>query len=484
MFKRFFSRKQQEKEEKKQIMLSSLYRKLAQNAKNDEFDGFSAARVRNPVAGVGRSSLSDSCAMSAAGLLNAGYAETGSANFGFIGFQALSSLSQIPEIRAAVDAISSDSLREWGEVSHENPEVKEFLTNQLKKLNARKIFRDALVSSLFYGGSMVLMSASLTDNTNVDERLPLSGESKVKKLIVIDGIYANPISYDTANPLSPSWYNPDKWYLMAREVHHDHLLHVVPFPVVDMIKPMYQMHGISLTQVMWPYVRRWHNAVESSADLLKSYSVSGIKTDMMSSLQEDDVNALTMRAELFNKFRDNRGLLLLNKETEEFFQFATPLSGIADLVRQTQEQMSAVARVPLVKLLGITPSGLNASSDGEIKVYYDFIAGIQDNCLLPLIQRLLSQIEMSEFGTDDADFIFNPLMSMSEREEAEIQEIKSRMHVAYASVGAASSDDIRGSLDAEERPIYPEVQRDDADEFDEIIRGLSNGKDNPTPNAG
>lgn len=483
MFKRFFSRKNQEKEEKKQIMLSSLYRKLAQNAKNDGFDGFSPVCARQPIAGVGRSSLSDSCAMSAAHLLNAGYAETGSADFDFIGFQALSSLSQIPEIRAAVDAISSDALREWGEVSHENPEVKEFLTNQLKKLNARKVFRDALVSSLFYGGSMVLMSSSLTDNTNVDEKLPLSSESKVKKLIVIDGIYANPISYDTTNPLSPAWYNPDKWYLMTREVHHDHLLHIVPFPVVDMIKPMYQMHGISLTQVMWPYVRRWHNAVESSADLLKSYSVSGIKTDMMSSLQDEDLNAVIMRAELFNKFRDNRGLLLLNKETEEFFQFSTPLSGIADLVRQTQEQMSAVARVPLVKLLGITPSGLNASSDGEIKVYYDFIAGIQDNCLLPLIQRLLSQIEMSEFGTDDADFVFNPLMSMSEREEAEIQEIKSRMHVAYASVGAASSDDIRGSLDAEERPIYPEVQRDDADEFDELIKGLANGKDNPPSDA-
>ena len=484
MFKRLFGRKFQKEEEKKQIKLSSLYGKLAQNAKNYGFGSFSPIRAHPPVPGVSRSSLSDSCAMSAAHLLNVGCAETGSANFGFIGFQALSSLSQIPEIRAAVDAIGSDALREWGEVSHGDPKVKEFLTNRLKKLNARKVFRDALVSALFYGGSMVLMSASLTDNTNADEKLPLGNEVKVKKLIVIDGIYANPISYDTSNPLSPSWYSPDKWYLMSREVHHDHLLHVVPFPVVDMIKPMYQMHGISLTQVMWPYVKRWHNAVESSADLLKSYSVSGIKTDMMSSLQDEDVNALVMRAEMFNRFRDNRGLLLLNKDTEEFFQFSTPLSGIADLVRQTQEQMSAVARVPLVKLLGITPSGLNASSDGEIKVYYDFIAGIQDNCLLPLIQRLLSQIEMSEFGTDDADFIFNPLMSMSEREEAEIQEIKSRMHVAYASVGAASSDDIRGSLDSEERPIYPETQRYDTDELDEIIKGLSNGKDNSPADAG
>ncbi|WP_241502645.1 anti-CBASS protein Acb1 family protein [Bombella intestini] len=35
----------------------------------------------------------------------------------------------------------------------------------------------------------------------------------------------------------------------------------------------------------------------------------------------------------------------------------------------------------LVKLFGITPNGLNASSEGEIRVFYDEIAAFQENNL-------------------------------------------------------------------------------------------------------
>jgi Protein of unknown function (DUF1073) len=43
------------------------------------------------------------------------------------------------------------------------------------------------------------------------------------------------------------------------------------------------------------------------------------------------------------------------------------------LLAQSQEQISSVSRIPLVKWTGISPSGLNASSEGEIRVYYDLI---------------------------------------------------------------------------------------------------------------
>ena len=43
------------------------------------------------------------------------------------------------------------------------------------------------------------------------------------------------------------------------------------------------------------------------------------------------------------------------------------------MLAQSQEQISSVSRIPLVKWTGISPSGLNASSEGEIRVYYDLI---------------------------------------------------------------------------------------------------------------
>ena len=40
--------------------------------------------------------------------------------------------------------------------------------------------------------------------------------------------------------------------------------------------------------------------------------------------------------------------------------------------------MCSVSGQPLVKFTGITPNGLNASSDGEIRVFYDDIHAEQE----------------------------------------------------------------------------------------------------------
>ena len=42
--------------------------------------------------------------------------------------------------------------------------------------------------------------------------------------------------------------------------------------------------------------------------------------------------------------------------------------------------MAAISRIPLVKLLGIQPAGLNASSEGELIAFEDWIASFQRSC--------------------------------------------------------------------------------------------------------
>jgi hypothetical protein len=61
--------------------------------------------------------------------------------------------------------------------------------------------------------------------------------------------------------------------------------------------------------------------------------------------------SLFMRAELFNKIRDNRGMFLTDKDTEKFFQYATSLSGVDALQAQAQEQMASVSSIPWLSCL-------------------------------------------------------------------------------------------------------------------------------------
>ncbi|TAM84101.1 MAG: DUF1073 domain-containing protein [Candidimonas sp.] len=74
------------------------------------------------------------------------------------------------------------------------------------------------------------------------------------------------------------------------------------------------------------------------------------------------------RLQIFNTGRDNHGVNAVNKDTEEFDNVLAPLGNLDKLQAQSQEQMCAPSGLPLVYLTGITPSGLNATSQGEIEV--------------------------------------------------------------------------------------------------------------------
>ena len=177
-----------------------------------------------------------------------------------------------------------------------------------------------------------------------------------------------------------------------------------------------------MTQMAKPYVDNWLKTRESVSDLISSFAVMGVKKmNFADALANGEVEDLFNRIEVFNNLRDNRGFMALNGE-EEFFCVATPLGTLDKLQAQAQEQMASICGIPLVKLLGVQPAGLNASSDGEIRVFYDYIHAYQERLFAPALKKLLGFVMLSEFGEidDSIGFEFEPLWQMSELERADV----------------------------------------------------------------
>ena len=165
--------------------------------------------------------------------------------------------------------------------------------------------------------------------------------------------------------------------------------------------------------------------------------------------------------------------MMLDKDGEEFFQFNTPLSTLDNLLQKSQEQMAAPSRTPLVKLLGVTPSGLNASSDGEIQVYHEYIASMQEAHLRPQIEVILNLIQLDLFGKIDDQIIFefNPLEQMNGEQLATIEKSKAERDVSLISAGVLAQEEVRtrlakdesgdySGIDIEDVPIMPELEFD------------------------
>jgi phage-related protein (TIGR01555 family) len=418
-----------------------------------------------------------------------GYAAEG---LEFLGYAYLAELAQVPENRIISETIADDATRKWidfdvvgdeknqAEARQKDPEgfdermadpderAKRILaagkTDKVKalkddqdRLEVKSHFYNQARNDGFFGQSHLFLDIGENGDDPTEMTLPIGNgrdaisRAKVQKgsfrrLQTIEPVWTYPLAYNAINPLAPDWYNPQNWYVMGRQIHCSRLLTFIGHPVPDMLKPAYAFGGMSLTQIAKPYVDIWRNTSRSVADLVHSFSVMVLCTDLSTLLQEGTSAAdLMARVAMFNMLRDNQGAFVINKATEDFKNVSASLSGLHELQAQAQEHVSAVARLPLVKFTGITPSGLNPSAESEIEVYDDTISAYQERFFRPGLERVINFQQLSLFGEIDPDITwhFETLRVMTEAEKGQKLKDEADTRQKYVDMGAFSPAEIR-----------------------------------------
>jgi len=414
----------------------------------------------------------------------------------FPGYPYLAAMAQKPEYRKMVGTIAEEMTRKWIKLKtvgddDKSDRVKQ-ITDALERFNVRDKFREAAEHDGYFGGGQIYIDvlspknvSAWTDENELKQKLFISDKKipkgSLKGFQVIEPVWTYPGVYNASNPLSPDFYKPAEWFVMGKTVHASRMIDFVSRQVPDLLKSAYNFRGLSLVQMAEPYVNNWLRTRDSVSDMIHSFSIPVIGTDMGTTLQGGPADMLINRLELFNRCRDNRGAFLKNKTeaAEESVEFVNaPLGGLDTLQAQSQEHMASVSGIPLVKLLGITPNGLNASSDGEIRVFYDYIHSLQQAMFKSPLKRVLDVIQLSEFGDIDPDiyFEFEPLYEMSAKERADIRLVDAQTDAVYVTqVQALSANEVREKIaDDPDSPYHSldlsddlEIEESDFDEDEE-----------------
>ena len=378
---------------------------------------------------------------------------------GFMGYPRLAMLALRAEYRAMASALSTELTREWitigssetaGEGTKER--VKQ-LTKMVDDIRLRDTIQRAAEQDAYFGRAQIAIKLKGA----VDgDKLPLILDSKsiakdsFERVVNIEAIWTTPAAYNASDPLAADFYKPPMWYVLGKKVHADRLLTVITRQVPDMLKPAFNFGGMALSQLAEPYVENWLRTRQAVSNLIDKFSLTALSTNMGQTLtsKEDDGQDLFDRVELFTSMRSNEGVALIDKDTEEFVQLNVPLAGLPDLQAQSQEQMCAVSRIPAVVLTGIDPKGLNASSDGTIRAFYDWIAAQQESFWRMPIDTILKVLMLSMFGEIDEDihFSFNPLYQMTAKELADIRKTDADAAAVYIDRGVIDNSEERGRI--------------------------------------
>lgn len=412
------------------------------------------------------------------------------------GFPTLGLLAQLPEYRTMHETPADECVRTWGKVTSTSKddaaaEKVTRLTQKLEQYGIRSLIRTAVIHDQAYGGAHIFPHLKLGASA-VPADAPLLLEPSFVKpgcltgFAAIEPMWLTPNAYNATDPTLPNFYKPESWIASSgKKIHASRVFTIIGRPVGDILKAAYSFRGVSISQLAMPYVDNWLRTRQSVSDTVKQFSMTNLATDLAQLLTPGGAQSLDARLQLFNLYRDNRNIGALDKMTEEIQQTNTPLSGLDNLQAQSQEQMSAVSHIPLVKLLGITPAGLNANSDGEIRVWYDFVAGYQAHNLSPAMKWILDLIQLSEYGQIDPglSWEWNPLYELDDKELAEVRYKNAETDRTLTEIGAIDAQMVQQRLAADPTSGYagPLGDRDELDEVEDIAKQMMAEALNPQP---
>lgn len=218
----------------------------------------------------------------------------------------------------------------------------------------------------------------------------------------------------------------------------------------------------------------------SSAPKMLDHSVQPVykMKDLAEQLATEQGESLVLkRLEVIDMARGLLNTIAVDRDGEEYDFRTFQYSGVSDVIDATCNLLSAITNIPQTILFGRSPAGMNATGESDLENYYNYIERIQKRMLKSNLRYLLSIIFQAGLATGEVDEVprikikFNPLWSLSELEQAELEAKKAATDLAiaqtaqvYIDMQALDASEVRKKLaDSSEFDINTILDEDDID---------------------
>ena len=373
-----------------------------------------------------------------------------------------------------IDTPSEDMTRAWYRLSSSvDPEE----IHVLRRLEARHSVKQELTNALrwarLYGGSLALMVIR-GEEDRLDQ--PLEQEMLLpdcfQGLLVLDraqGIEPSPeLVSDLDDPDFglPEYYTVNldtENYRMVR-LHHSRVLRFVgrELPRTETVRENFW--GASEMEHIYEELLKRSAASANIAQLLFQANVTTLKMadfgDLLASGTEEQKRNVISAMQMENRFRTSFGVQLLSKD-DAYENHAYSFAGLSEIYEQFMMDMAGAAEIPATKLFGRSPQGMNATGESDLRNYYDMIASLQERQLHPALEKLLPMMAVSCWGyvPEDLEFVFEPVMTNSPAERAElVQKLSSDVIQAFQA-GLLTREEALAELKSrgEELGVYTKI---------------------------
>jgi hypothetical protein len=183
--------------------------------------------------------------------------------------------------------------------------------------------------------------------------------------------------------------------------------------------------SLSVIEPMWDRMIAFDSATQGAAQLIYKAHLRVLKLPQYRELIATGgtmLGAVHQMISMIRMMQTNEGMTVIDAE-DEYQVNSYAFGGLSDMMIQFGQQVSGASDVPMTRLFGQSPAGMNATGESDLRNYYDGIKSRQEFGLRPIIKQLLDITHRSLRGRPlpaGFNFSFKPLWQMQEVEKAGI----------------------------------------------------------------
>ncbi|HBC94372.1 MAG TPA: hypothetical protein DCZ10_16100 [Pelotomaculum sp.] len=337
-------------------------------------------------------------------------------------------------IRRIIDIIPEDMCKNWYQISSQLPPE---YVDRIAKLERKTSIKSKILQGLkwgrLYGGAGAVIVVDGHEN-NLEEPLDYDTifPGSFKGLLVVDrwsGI--SPGTGLVTDINDPDFGLPDSYQITNNashniiNVHHSRIIRFIGRDLPFWEKQSEVYWGASEIEHVYDELKKRDNTSLNIANLvfranlnvLKMEGLGEVLTVGNDKLRQDLYNTIQAQNWLLNNFS-----MYLIGDKDDFQSKQYAFSGLKDVYECFMMDVAGAAEIPVTKLFGRSPAGLNATGESDMQNYYDAIEQRQESDLRPALDKLLPVIFMSELGAipDDFDYRFNPVRRPTDTEKSDL----------------------------------------------------------------
>lgn len=337
----------------------------------------------------------------------------------------------------AVDIPADDMTREGVTIlSDMTPDEKETLEEMADDLDVWNQLNNWIKWAGLYGGAILV---PLIDGQDLStpfnpERV---GKGQFKGLLVLDRWMVEPSLEDLVTQPGPDLGKPRFYRVTSdapgyrlQKIHYTRAFRNVGIELPYWQAVMENLWGISCFERLYDRMVAFDSASMGAAQMVYRAWVRTLKMKRFreaNAVGGDLIKGVVKSVEFMRMYQGIEGISIIDAEDDlEIAGAGQSMAGVSDALIQFAQQLAGALQIPLVRLFGQSPAGLNSTGESDLRTYYEGIAKRQKKQMKRPVKAIYEIMARSAgINTSGGMRIkFKPLWQLDDKEKAEVAKNK------------------------------------------------------------